>query len=130
MPARIFFTVMLLIGFFCPGALPGKSVLPNEFEKLVPLYPSAQAVETRYTRESMSVKFATDDSYERVSRFYIKALEEAGWLILPVVTAGVINAKKSGQGKGGNSLSIKEAPSMAGHPSNFIIDLYFPGGRE
>lgn len=130
MPVRFFFTIMLLIGFFCPGPLSAESVLPSEFGELVPIYPSAQAVETRYTRESMSVRFTTDDSYEQVSGFYVKTLEEAGWRILPVATVGIIKAEKVYQGKGGNKLSVKEVSSRKGYPSSFIIDLYYPGGRE
>ncbi len=130
MPARSFFTIMLLISFFCPGPLSAKSELPHEVGEQVPLYPSAQAIETRYTRDSVSVRFATDDSYERVCGFYAKALEEAGWLILPATTVGVIKAEKVDPSKNGIELSIEEVPSKEGHPSSFIIDLYFPGGRE
>ncbi len=121
---------MLLISFFCPGPLSAKSELPHEVGEQVPLYPSAQAIETRYTRDSVSVRFATDDSYERVCGFYAKALEEAGWLILPATTVGVIKAEKVDPSKNGIELSIEEVPSKEGHPSSFIIDLYFPGGRE
>lgn len=130
MPARSFFTIMLLIIFCCPGPLLANSELPNDFAEQVPLYPSAQAVETRYTRDSVSVRFATDDSYELVSGFYAKALEDAGWLILPVTAVGVIKAEKGDAGKNDIELSIKEATSEEAHPSSFIIDLYYPGGRE
>ena len=130
MHARSFFAVILLILFFCPGPVLGKSELPHEFEDLVPLYPSAQPVETRYTRDSVSVKFTSDDSYERVSGFYAKALEEAGWLILPATSMGEIKAEKVDSSKNDIELSIKEASAMSGHPSGFIIDLYYPGGRE
>jgi len=130
MPAQSFFTIMLLISFFCPGPLLAKSELPHEFGKRVPLYPPAQAVETRYTRDSVSVRFATDDSYELVSVFYEKALKEAGWLILPVTTFGVIKAEKVDPDKTDIELSIKEVSSKEGYPSSFIIELYYPGGRE
>ncbi len=130
MPVRSFFTMLLLFSFLCPGPLLATNVLPNEFGERVPLYPSARSVETQYTRDSISVKFATDDSYERVSGFYAKTLEEAGWLILPGTTVGVIKAEKKEPGKNSIELSIREVSSMEGHPSAFMIDLYFPGGRE
>jgi hypothetical protein len=130
MPARSFFAIMLLIIFCCPGPLLSKIELPNDFEEQVPLYPSAQAVETRYTRDSVSVRFASDHNFERVSVFYTKALEETGWLILPVTTVGVIEAEKGDAGKNDIELSIKEVASEEGHPLSFIIDLYYPGGRE
>jgi hypothetical protein len=130
MPVRSIFTIMLLTSLFCPGPLSAKNALPHEFGDQVPLYPSAQAVETRYTRDSVWVRFATDDSYEQVSGFYAKTLEEAGWLILPATTVGVIKAEKVGPGKNGIELSLKEFTHKEGHPSSFIIDLYYPGGRE
>ena len=130
MPVRPFFTIMLLIIFLCPGPLAAQSELPHEFVKRVPLYPSAQAIETRYTRESVSVRFATDESFERVSSFYTKTLEEAGWLILPAATVGSIKAEKGDPGKNGIELSITEISVNEGHSSGFIIDLYYPGGRE
>jgi hypothetical protein len=130
MPVRSFFVVILLIFFFSPVPVLGKSELPHEFGERVPLYPSAQAVETRYTRDSVRVRFATGDSFERVSGFYENALEEAGWLILPATSIGVIKAEKIESGKDDIELSIKEASAMSGHPSGFIIDLYYPGGRE
>ena len=83
MDVRSLFVVILLINFFGPGPVLGKSELPYEFGKLVPLYPSAQSIDVRYTRDSVTVQFATNDSYERVFDFYTKALKEAGWLILP-----------------------------------------------
>lgn len=130
MPVRSFFTIILLISFFCPGSLSAKSALPHEFGKQVPLYPSAQAVETQYTRDSVSVRFSTDDTYEGVSGFYAKALEDAGWQILPDTAVGVIKAEKVAPGKNGIELTLKEVSSNESHPSSFIIDLYFPGGRE
>lgn len=130
MPARSFLTIMLLIIFCCPDPLLAKNELPHEFGKQVPLYPSAQPVESRYTRDSVSVRFSTDDSYEQVSGFYENALEEAGWLILPVTTGGVIKAEKVDRGKDDIELSIKAVSAKEGHASGFIIDLYYPGGRE
>ena len=130
MPARSVFTIMLLISFFCPGPLSAKSELPDEFGERVPLYPSAQAIETRYTRDSVWVRFATDDSYEQVSGFYAKVLEEAGWLLLPATAVGEIKAEKVDPGNNGIELSIKEVSAKEGHASSFIIDLYYPGGRE
>lgn len=127
---RIFITIILLIGFFCPDPLLASSVLPNEFGELVPLYPSMQAVETRYTRESVSVRFSTDDSYEKVADFYTKALEKDGWRIFQVEEFGVVKAEKVDQGKDGITFSIKKVFQKADHPSNFIINLYYPGGRE
>jgi hypothetical protein len=94
MHARSNFVVILLIIFFCPGPVLAKSELPNDFAEQVPLYPSAQPVDTRYTRDSVTVTFSTDDGYEQVSGFYSKALEETGWLILPVTTVGVIEGRR------------------------------------
>jgi len=130
MPARSFITILLLTIFCCPGPLLAKSELPNDFAEQVPLYPSAQPVDTRYTRDSVTVTFSSDDSYAQVSGFYVKALEEAGWRILPVTAVGVIEAEKGGAGKNNIELSIKEVAPEAGHPSRFSIDLYYPGGRE
>ena len=129
MRERSFF-VILLITFFCPGLLLGESELPHEFGDSVPLYPSAQAVETRYTRDSVTVEFATNDSYERVSGFYAKALEKAGWRILPVKSIGVIKAEKLVPPKDDIELTITDASAIPGHQSGFIIDLQYPGGRE
>lgn len=130
MHARSFFAAIVLIIFLSPGALLGKSELPHEFGELVPLYPSAQAVETRYTRDSVTVQFSTTDSYDRVLGFYAQALEEAGWLILPVKSPEEINAEKSASGRNEINLTLTEASAMQGHPSGFIIDLHYPGGRE
>ena len=130
MPARSLFTMMFLILCFCPGLLPAKSELPHEFGERVPLYPSAQPVETRYTRDSVSVRFATDDSYAQVSGFYAKALEEAGWLSRPATSRGEIKAEKVDAQENDIEFSIKEVSAREGHAAGFIIDLYYPGGRE
>jgi hypothetical protein len=78
----------------------------------------------------VSVRFAAADNYEEVSDFYKKVLKEAGWLILPDAIVGVINAEKIGPDKNGFELSIKEVSSKKKHSSSFIIDIYYPGGRE
>jgi hypothetical protein len=130
MHARSNIVVILLIIFFCPGPVLAKSELPNDFAEQVPLYPSAQPVDTRYTRDSVTVTFSTDDGYEQVSGFYSKALEETGWLILPVTTVGVIEGEKGDPGKNDIELSIKEVAAEEGYPSRFSINLYYPGGRE
>lgn len=127
---RFFFTILLLIGFFSPDPLSAKSVLPNEFGELVPLYSSMQVVETRYTRESILVQFSSDDSYDKVYDYYLEALKNEDWRILQVEEVGVIKAEKVAQGKNNITLSIKKVFSKVGQPSSFIIDLYYPGGRE
>jgi hypothetical protein len=130
MHARSFVVIMILVIFSVPRPLLAKDELPHEFGELVPLYPSAQPVETRYTRDSVTVQFIADDSYERVVGFYAEALEEAGWRILPATSRGVINAEKSASGKDDIELTITEASAMQGHSAGFTIDLHYPGGRE
>lgn len=130
MHVRSLFVVILLINFFGPGPVVGKSELPHEFGGLVPLYPSAQSIDTRYTRDSVTVKFSTTDSYERVFGFYAKALKEAGWLILPAKSLRIIKAEKLESGKDDINLTLTDASARQGHRSGFIIDLHYPGGRE
>ena len=130
MHARSFFVVILMIILFSPGPLPGKNELPHELGEEVPLYPSAQPVETRYTRDSVTVQFATNDSYKQVFDFYAEALSDAGWRILPATSRGIIKAEKSESGKDDIDLTITEASAMQGHSSGFMIDLNYPGGRE
>ena len=130
MQARPFYVFVLLIIFLCPGPLLGQSELPHEFGEQVPLYPSAQPVDTRYTRDSVTVKFSTNDSYDRVFTFYRQALEEAGWQILPAKSLGVINAEKLESGHEDIHLTLTETSAMQGDHAGFIIDLNYPGGRE
>ena len=94
MHVRSFFVALMLIVFLYPGSAPGKNELPGEFGEVVPLFPEAQPVATRYTRDSVSVQFVTDDSYERVFDFYAKLLEDAGWHILPATSSGKLKAEK------------------------------------
>ena len=129
MQSRSFVVVILLIILLCPVPAPGKSELPHEFGEQVPLYPSAQAVETRYTRDSVTAHFTTDDSYDRVFDFYAEALDAAGWLIIPTKSPGRLTAEKSEPGKEDIELTLTEA-SVQGRPSGFTIDLHYPGGRE
>ena len=130
MHIRSLFVVILLISFFGPGLVLGKSELPHEFGELVPVYPSAQSIEIRYTRDSVTVQFATNDSYERVFGFYTKALKEAGWLILPDESLKIIKAEKLKSGKDDVNLTLTDASARQGHRSGFIIELHYRGGRE
>ena len=130
MYARSFFVALLMITFFCPEPLPGKSELPYEFGELVPLYPNAQPVDTRYTRDSVSVQFATNESYKRIIDFYAKVLEEAGWRILPATSRGKFKAEKITSGMDEIHLTITEASADQGNTAGFTIDLNYPGGRE
>lgn len=130
MHIRSLLVVILLIYFLGPGPVPGKSELPHEFGELVPLYPSAQSIEIRYTRDSVTVQFATNDNYERVFGFYTKALKEAGWLILPGKSPREIKAEKLESGKDDITLTLTDASERQGHRSGFIIDLRYSGGRE
>ena len=130
MHTRSVFTILLLIVSF--GIRPGMAgdQLPHEFGERVPLYPSAQLVETRYTRDSASVRFAIDGGYEHVLIFYREALEKAGWRILPAATPGTINAENGGSGTDEVQLAISESTAAQGHFKGFTIDLRYPGGRE
>lgn len=130
MHARSFFVLILLIISFGPWPVQAKDGLPHEFGELVPLYPSAQPVETRYTRDSVTVQFATDDSHERVLGFYTEALGAAGWHILPAKSPGVFKAEKSESGKDDIYLTLTNASATQGHHAGFIIDLNYRGGRE
>jgi len=130
MYARSFFVAFLIILFFWPGQLLGKSVLPNEFGELVPLYPNAQPVDTRYTRDSVSVQFATNENYKRIVDFYANALEEAGWRVLPATSREKFKAEKITSGIGEINLTITKTPANQDNSAGFTIDLNYPGGRE
>ncbi|WDP92260.1 MAG: hypothetical protein HUN04_22065 [Desulfobacter sp.] len=95
--------------------------LPPEFGSKIPVYDTAEPVDTRYTREGVTVQFSTKENFNAVRGFYAEHLQVTGWRVLER-SAGkpLIAVNKKCR------LTLKETPESPG----FIIDLAYPEGRE
>lgn len=112
--------VLIALAFNAGTAVCGTD-LPHEFDSLVPAYDSARPVDTRYTRERVTVRFTTPDGFDRVAAFYEQTLKSAGWKV------SLSDAGKKLIAVGERvHLTLTEAADSQG----FVIDLYYPGGRE
>ena len=119
----------LLLITFLPLKVQGKTDLPHEFGDLVPLYPGAQVMETRYTRDSVTVVFASADGYGQVADYYSQTLQEKGWRIHPATKthAGTEQLQST---KGNVHLILSDRPETRDSIPGFVIQLKYPGGRE
>lgn len=98
-----------------------ESPLPREFDSLVPVFKPSRPVDTRYTRQSVSVRFTSPEAYEQVLGFYTKALKKSGWKI-----AISDSGEKFVATKGRVILNLMEKDDIGG----FAIILRYPKGRE
>lgn len=104
-----------------PWQARGADELPHEFGELVPLYAAAEPVDTRYTREGVTVRFVVADPFGRVAAFYERALRGAGWRVVP---------SDAHEGLAATREDIHLVLTRNGDRRGFTIDLRYPGGRE
>ena len=104
-----------------PRAAMGTEQLPHEFGELVPLYAAAEPVDTRYSRDSVTVSFDVADPFARVVTFYERALRSAGWRVVSSDAHDGLVATREDV-----NLVLTENSGRRG----FTIDLRYPGGRE
>ncbi len=112
---------VLIVMVFSPGAISANTGLPPEFGTMVPVFKSARPVDTRYTRDSVTVSFTTKKTFDHVVNYYHQTLTDAGWRIAPST-----NGQKLIAAKKGVNLTLSEETDIQG----FKILLHYPGGRE
>ena len=112
---------VLIVMTFTPGGVSANTDLPPEFGTLVPVFKSAQPVDTRYTRNSVTVSFTTRQTFNHVVNYYRQTLTDSGWRIVPST-----NGQKLIAAKKRINLTLSEKTDIQG----FKIVLHYPGGRE
>jgi hypothetical protein len=122
--------LIVLLALLAPLPTLAGSDLPHEFGELVPLYAGAQPVGTRYTRDSVTVRFSCADSYGKVRDFYARALAAAGWQMLPPSTAGAPESGRLRYFRDDMHFSLTDASAIPGGDADFIIEIVHGGGRE
>ena len=95
--------------------------LPYEFNSQVPVYTSSQPVETRYTRDSVTVSFATQDAFDRVMLFYTQELNNSGW---------EVSSSNTGKSLIATNNEIELTLTEKNDFNGFTIVLFYRGGRE
>lgn len=112
---------VLIVITFSPGTVSANTDLPPEFGTLVPVFKSAQPVDTRYTRDSVTVSFTTKHTFNHVVNYYHQTLTDSGWRIMPSTNGQKLIAVNKGI-----NLTLSEMTDTQG----FKIFLHYPGGRE
>ena len=112
-----------------PLTAKGKTGLPREFDNMVPLYPGAQVMDVRYSRNSVTVTFTSTDSLEMVFEFYSPTLQERGWRHHVAANTNA-DGKQLQYTKGNVHLILSARPGRPDTASGFVIHLEYPGGRE
>ena len=110
---------------------PGRAAeLPPEFGRLLPVYAGAHPIETRYTRNSATVRFSTDSPFAQVAAFYDQALPERGWRALSLNPPGSEGAHQRRFARDDMHLILMPGSGRPASQTDFVIEIVYPRGRE
>ena len=114
----------------CFSAAFGGEKLPHEFGDMVPLYPSAEVVDVRHTRNSVAVTFSAAVDPTQIIDYYYQELDQSGWRLIESSVQASVSPKGLQSVRDKIHLTLTCRDKKAAELTEFSITLDYPRGRE